>query len=416
MRPDAADGPAEADPERLLRVVGLVYALSREAVFVAVVERGSWRWIELCPVAPLLAPTSALRDELADTLKVMQRKVPLLQEFATGWGRDLLPPETLAQPPDVLVVVPQEFIHQVPLHLVTADDGRALAVHTGVAYCSSLALFRRVSRRRRAAKRSGRVAAGAGVNVCADGPDSYAEIAADVLSSIPAGNGVSRSAAADEVADPPPVPATDVVYFNTLPPDGREVIDKLDALSRGRAKQLLSDTTVDVVCLVAHRFIDPQRHGYSGLLLTSGLDSWRQLRIYGRDMTFPDRPLRDVPLTLPIKREAEVLTLTELELHTTPYAEMMLLLACSAGSSVQLRADEPGSLAESLLRRGGCSVVAPMWDCDDRIVSSWTRPFLEAWITGAQPAALAVREGFRALGDGRDPSALSPFHLRGDWR
>ena len=121
-------------------------------------------------------------------------------------------------------------------------------------------------------------------------------------------------------------------------------------LGRVRAKQLLH-TPGASLRLIAHGFIDPQRHASSGLLLAATIETWRELRVYDRHMTFPDRPLRDAPVTLPLRRDAEVLTLTELELEEPLTAGVVMLVACSAGSSVQLRADEPGSLAESLLRR-----------------------------------------------------------------
>jgi hypothetical protein len=405
--PESSGGAPATTPER---VVGLVYVLGREDVSVAVVERGSWRWLTLAPVRPLLQPAAALRDELADPMKVSRGRVPRLREFAAGWGRGLLPPEVLESPPDVLVVIPHEFVHQLPLQLVLADDGRALALHSGVAYCSSITLLRRVTRRRPPVL--ARIAAAAGVDVLDDGPDRFAGLAEDARRRFPAELPVSR-------------PAPKGVHHFDPASDPRELLAKLrgsagpgapPALGRNRAKQLLHDPAADLVCLVAHGFIDPQRHVTSGLLLAATIDTWRRLRVYDRDMTFPDRPLRDAPTTLPIRRDAEVLTLTELELEEPSTAGVVMLVACSAGSSVQLRADEPGSLAESLLRRGGSSVIAPMWDCDFGLASTWTQAFLDAWTTGKQPVALAMRDAFGALDEGDDPSALGPFHLRGDWR
>ena len=105
-------------------------------------------------------------------MKVSRGRVPRLREFAADWGRDLLPAEVLASPPDVLVVIPHEFVHQLPLHLVLADDGRALPLHSGIAYCGSIALFCRLTRRRR--PRAQRVGVAAGVDVLDDGPDRFA--------------------------------------------------------------------------------------------------------------------------------------------------------------------------------------------------------------------------------------------------
>jgi hypothetical protein len=396
------------------RVVGLVYVLGRDEVSVAVVENRSWRWTTLGAVQPLLEPAAALRDELADPMKVSRGRVPRLREFVTGWGRDLLPREVLESPPDVLVVIPHEFIHQLPLQLVVADDGRALALHSGISYCSSIALFCEVTRRRSRAQ-TARVAAAAGVDVLDDGDDRFAALAEDVLRRFPGDTGVAAPAAAPSGVHYLKQPGSDprellLKLFGSADPDAQPV------LGRSRAKRLLHDPAADLVCLVAHGFIDPQRHANSGLLLAATIDTWRQLRVYDRDMSFPDRPLRDAPVTLPIRRAAEVLTLTELELDEPPTAAVVMLVACSAGSSIQLRADEPGSLAESLLRRGGSAVIAPMWDCDVEVAHAWTEAFLDAWTTDGRPVALAMREAFGVLGDGRDPGALGPFHLRGDWR
>lgn len=393
------------------RVVGLVYVVGREDVSVALVERGSWRWLTLGPVAPLLEPVAALRDELTDPMKSGRGRVPRLREFAAGWGRGLLPREVLASPPDVLVVIPHEFLHQLPLQLVLADDGRALAVQAGVAYCSSITLFSLVTGRRRPSVE--RTGAAAGVDVLDAGPDRFAGLAEEVGRSL-------RAVEAVEAARP----AASFVHVVRPDDDPRRLLAALfgsadDApavLGRLHAKRLLHEPGADLVCLVAHGYVDPERHAQSGLLLAATIETWRQLRLYGRDMTFPDRPLRETPATLPIKRDAELLTLTELELDEPTTAGVVMLLACSAGASVQLRADEPGSLAESMLRRGGSSVIAPMWDCDFGVVQPWAQAFLDAWTSGGRPVALAMRDAFAALGDGRDPGALAPFHLRGDWR
>lgn len=405
-----SESSCAAPPATRERVVGLVYLLGREEVSVAVVERGAWCWQKVGPARPLLEPAAALRDELADPMKVSRGRVPLLREFAAGWGRDLLPPAVLASPPDVLVVIPHEFVHQLPLHLVFADDGRALALHSGIAYCSSIALLCRLTKRRR--PRAQRVGVAAGVDVLDDGQDRFAVLAEDLLPRVPSDAGVEGSAPAG------------IIYFKESD-DPRELLARLlgsadpaatSVLGRVGAKHLLHTPGADVACLIAHGFIDPQRHGSSGLLLAATIESWRELRLHDRHMTFPDRPLRDAPVTLPLRRDAEVLTLTELELEEPSTAGVVMLVACSAGSSVQLRADEPGSLAESLLRRGGSSVIAPMWDCDFGLASTWTRAFLDSWTAGERPVALAMRDAFGALGEGDDPSALGPFQLRGDWR
>ena len=415
-RPEAARA-ASVTPERTLRVAGLVYVVGREEVFVAHVDRGSCRWLSLGSVRGLLEPAAALRDELADPMKVSRNRVPRLREFATGWGRDLLPREVLEEPPDVLVIVPHELIHQLPLQLVAADDGRALAVHAGIAYCSSVSLFCRIMRRPRRPGHPARVAGAAGIDVLDDGEDRFVRLADDVARWFPVESDDAEPAQ-------PAWLATSSVKIRA-DDDSREMLRRLHgstdvsaapALDRFRAKRLLHKRSAEVVCLVAHGFVDPQRHANSGLLVAPTIDTWRDLRVYDRMMSFPDRALRDTPVSLPIKRDAEVLALSELELEEPSTVGVVMLVACSAGASTLLRADEPGSLAESLLRRGASSVIAPMWDCDFELAHTWAHAFLDAWTTGATPVAVAMREAFGSLADGRDPAALGPFHLRGDWR
>jgi hypothetical protein len=80
-------------------------------------EKGS-RWsIELAPVHEMLPWLDALAGDLADPTAIAEADLPELEAFASGWGRRLLPPAVLSSPPHVLVLVPNGFLHTLPLHL-----------------------------------------------------------------------------------------------------------------------------------------------------------------------------------------------------------------------------------------------------------------------------------------------------------
>lgn len=347
--------------------------------------------------AEFLQEAGRLRDEVANVELVAGRRLRRLQAFAAGWGRELIPEPILEDPPDVLVVVPQGFLHQLPLHLAFAGDERALGWHSGVAYSSSLTTFCRCATRNRIRERHGRdrLARGGGTDVSGRAHREFAGLAELVLDSFVA----TRRASAD-----------------------RGMLSRLDV------RLALGDVMADVVCVVAHGFTDPYRHRDSGLLVDAGNRLPRVLDVYGRALSFPDLPLRDFPVTprlaggdgtggsTPAPLPGEILTLGELELTTPIDTELVLLLACSAGASEVLQGDEPASLSEAVLRLGAGSVIAPMWDCDLELAEGWMRRFLQAWLEEDAPKAVAGRSALRELGDGTDPAALSPLHLRGDWQ
>jgi hypothetical protein len=390
-------------PGQPSRVVGLVYLVIAGRVKAAIVEDGRWHWTELTDVASVLTPAAKLRDELADKMAVARRRLSQLDQFVQGWGRRLLPAEILHDPPDVLVLVPHAALHLLPLHLVSADDGMALACHSGITYSSSLSLFCRNAIRNRARQRETietRKAAGGGTDVSRLGNKKFRQLAEIVLGEF-SGSRVSAP------------------------------------MGRFEVKKAMRDDSCGVVCIVAHGFVDPDQHRDSGLLLdhpaamlnmrleSAGLGGmgvspddrvgW-PIALYGTQWEIIDLPLRDFPARIMHDHPAEILTVTDLGREPATEAELVMLLACSAGMNVVLQGDEPASLAEAFLRLGASSVIAPMWDCDYALADVWARAFIGSWAREKTPKALAAREAFRAMGDGSDAAALGPLHLRGDWR
>jgi CHAT domain-containing protein len=83
-----------------------------------------------------------------------------------------------------------------------------------------------------------------------------------------------------------------------------------------------------------------------------------------------------------------------------------------------LQGDEPASLAETWLKIGAASVVAPLWDAPIAAVRAWTIEFLHAWTQLDMPKALALRYAMRKMNEGSFQSAperLGVMTLRGDW-
>jgi hypothetical protein len=366
-----------------LSITGLVYLVTGSEVQVALVERHTYQWIKLCSVTDVLGPIAQLRDELTNTKLVAYGLLPRLTRFARSWGRSLVPAAVLANPPDVLLIVPHALLHGLPLHLVQADNGRALACCSGTSYASSPTLLLRCAARnpvRHGAWPKGRSAAGGGTDVVREGEDELRSIAAEVLGEF--------RAKADH-------------------PFGFGRIEARAALRQDNR----------VVCIIAHGYIDTDQHGGSGILIDRDMGGFAgsQINIDGREFSRPDLPERDVPAEVDVNRPADLLTLGEIEMGDPTQAELTILLACSAGESDVMQGDEPASLAEAMLRLGSVSVVAPMWDCDSYFAHAWIRPFLSAWNRRGMPKAMAAREAFLALNDGSDVAELGPIHLRGDW-
>ena len=357
----------------------------------------------------LIPRIDALRAELRDPMAVATGSTPRLREFSVDWGRAFLPPAFEHTAPDVVVVVPHGPIHDLPIHLIDALD-RPLGTRTGVSYCSSRSQFLRTvsrnpGRRRDAAQwrlgESPAVGAAAG----AVPPRSVMSGGVDVLADLDeAFEAICRQVAAQF--------------------DGERVlfVDRRFPYSRMAAKAALRrKPTPSVLCVMAHGWVDLDNHSLSGLLLArdaSGSVS-RAIPLHGgRYFDFRDLPLRRAPLQIRANRDIEVFTAAELEVDSQIACELVMLLGCSAGWGRVLQGDEPASLAETWLKIGAASVVAPLWDAPIAAVRAWTEDFLHGWNALDLPKALAWRHAMQRLFDGdlRDaPERLGVMTLRGDW-
>ncbi len=377
---------AEAPPS----VAALVYHVSHRIITVVWIHPDGHReHVVLGSTADLLTPLERLRDELGDGMALARGRMPRLRAFADSWGRRLLPDGIWSDPPAVLVVIPHAVLHGIPLHLVT-DESTAmpLGCRVGVTYASSMSLFTRAAERnpaRHAPDRPRRMAAG-GVDVLTGRDDMFQAI-----------------------------PRALAGMFG----DRTTLIDTRDGLTRTAIKEAIHDEP-DVLMLVAHGHLELANHLLSGLLVHPQSEvGWQRIALEpGRTFEFRDLPLTPVP---PLRSAvpAEVLTAAELDLTAQLRCELVVLLACSAGSGRVLVADEPASIAETLLRLGSASVIASGWDADFEAAKDWITAFFDAWLRTGVPKALAARAATETMWrdlDGEHPERFGALTLRGDWQ
>ncbi|HEX9041055.1 MAG TPA: CHAT domain-containing protein [Trebonia sp.] len=386
------------EPTAPLRVAALVYQVSDERIGVTYVAPDGDReeqW--LVDVASVLPGLDELRAELNDGMALARGRVPRLRDFGSGWGRALLPEVMLADPPDVLVVVPHAILHDVPLHLVRGtDDGLPLGCRAGVSYISSMSLFARCAARNPARSQ-------------------------------------------DPTAWPPPTPRPRTLaaggadqltgregMFRAVPLMLADLFSGTDLIDRqppGMTRRTVKDAVAadpDVLMLVAHGIVDRGDHRMSGLLLHEQQDAgWWEIELApGRRAEFRDLPLVDGPGLSNRGEPVELLTASELEINAKLNSELVMLLACSAGSGQVLEGDEPASLAETVLRLGAVSAVAALWDTDFAATRDWVAAFFTAWLNRGYPKALAARHAMRQLYarvGGERPDLCGALTVRGDW-
>lgn len=355
-------------------------------------------------VAELVPLIDALRDELRDTMAIARGRVPRLREFASGWGRRLLPDEVLAGSSDVVVVVAHSLLHGLPLHLVLGDDGAAVGTRAGFSYASSMSLFARCTERNSARQLDHQAwTFDAGDAAPVGGfPDARVIRAGGT-------DVIRRDGSFRELAD---AIAETVAGEHAIPDDSSFPYERASFKSAA-----WTYPPCDVACVVAHGHLDRDDHRLSGLLLDRGLGLVsRSVSLYGVPVQVKDLPLREVPASTRILGDAEVLTIAELAINVELQCELVALLGCSAGWSRVLAGDEPASLAETMLQLGAPSVIAPLWDSPYGATRAWALAFTRAWAREGQPKALAARSAQLALeADGMGPERCGVLTLRGDW-
>jgi CHAT domain len=388
-----------------LRVAAVSYLVDQDGVHTLVNSASGAHWTRLATTGDEVAKVDGLRRELRNRDAVTEGRTPLLNEFAAEWGNRLLPPEILAAPPDVLVLVPHNWLHDLPLHLVQCH-GRPLGTLCGVSYASSHTLFIRCTQRntRRTRADAGMFDAGPPWTGPVQNRSMITAVAnvnspTDELFGIVASAVSGAFSAADSVR-------TVTAHVSTAELAGNDVQE-----------------SPDVLCLIAHGWIDPEDRLFSGLLVLgdTGLTNYFHVTVNGKVLSLRLLPFAEPPATRNETtqnetRRAALLSAAQLEIFFECRQELILLLGCSAGSGALMSGDQPASLAESFLQCGAVSVVAPLWDIDVRSTARWAGAFLEAWHRGALPKAIAARHAFSEMNAaGIGLGRAGALTLRGDW-
>ncbi|MEP7299996.1 MAG: CHAT domain-containing protein [Caldimonas sp.] len=397
-----------------LRVAGLELAVgAAEIAAIWTTPAGERRRVAVGPTLELVPKIDALRAELRDPMRIATGQTPRLAEFCAGWGRAFLPAAELAPAPDVLVLVPHGPAHDLPLHLVEVAGGggepaRPLGAVAGVAYASSRSRAIRSVGRNPARRR----------NPAAWRCDGAAANPADE----PAPVRSVYSGGVDVLGDlSPTFLATCEQVAGHFSGERRLFTNPSWPYSRAALKAATRKDMPSALCVMAHGFVDAANHRLSGLLVARDTlgSTRRAIPLHGgRYFDFGDLPLRRVPRNIGAGDAAEVFAAAELEIDAAIDSELVMLLGCSAGWGRVLQGDEPASLAETWLKIGSASVLAPMWDAPIAAVQQWTEAFLEGWIDLDLPKALAMRRAMRRMLEGpfgSAPERLGVMALRGDW-
>jgi CHAT domain-containing protein len=349
---------------------------------------------------PLLACEDAIPriDRLLGALQQPTTTTPasqarLLEEFCDGWGRDLLPPWEAIADRDVLIVVPHDLLHGVPLHLVRPRGDESLATSHGISYCSSAALLRHcvarnVARSRRSRER--RTCATVGVDVLTGKDSDYRGLAESFGAHFASARWLESRASLKDLLDP------------RLP------------------------AAPDVLCVVCHGYFDESLPIRSGLLLrdyvAGSVTSTRAVKLHGSEyLRFRDWPFAGAPATGGDGRfEPSALTVGELMVHCRADAELVALFGCSTGTGRLAAGDDYESLAYQWLKIGAASVLANLWEADFPVLHELAHRFAVSWEGGSLPKALALRAATRELlGDAPEltsrPALWGSLALLGDW-
>lgn len=385
-----------------LRVGILTYFVGTEYVYASLTGSGNVqqfrlaRWDRIFPFIDELLEAME-RGSLSATLAP-----PEFHSFVYEWGRELLPPTTALRPFDVLVIIPHNVLHGLPLHTIfLEEEGQFLAASHAITYCSSATLLTRCMDRNRArqhdlaawqfALREGEPVAGP------ERPFSCVGVGTDVIGDRTSGyRSLSEKFAS---------------YFeDTL----------TECATRNFKIRLKGDRRWEAVCIVCHGYLDPVTPDNSGLLLEKdpGI-TIRPIHLHrGSYYDFRDLPFRYLPTQVKPRLDAELMTVSELKVDCLTDAQIVALFGCFTGAGHLTSGDDFSTMAYQWLKIGAASALANLWEADVDFILRWSPYFLTKWLVQRQPKAIAWREANRAfLAESPD---TSPYYwgvisLFGDW-
>ena len=407
MAVEHADGVRVRD----LRTGMLHYAVGRDHVYATLIRQGgeilTKRLADMDEVVPkverlarvLQAPTRFPAGQLARDLA----------EFATDWGRRLLPgPELLAEL-DVLVIVPHHLLHDVPFHLVETGDGdQSVGTWLALSYCSSATLFTRAVSRNPARQHVGRW--------------EYSRTNADPPDAPPAPRRC-RALGVDVLGGNDPA-------YRQLAAQAAGWFAEPDLMGERVDIKSTRNGDAEVLCLVCHGITDPADHTNSGLLLSSRRGTRSEFPVslhLGSTFWFRDLPFSYFPPHLTVNPESvpngsvpELMTISEVRTFLESRAELVMLLGCSTATGRLQSGDSYASIAYEWLQAGAATVLGHQWEADFPFVADWLPRFLRNWVEKRQPKAIAVRDALnQMLNSGQVPRAARDIWgavvLLGDW-
>jgi len=102
-----------------------------------------------------------------------------------------------------------------------------------------------------------------------------------------------------------------------------------------------------------------------------------------------------------------------------PQTRLVTLSACRSAIGTALPGEGLVSLTRGFQYAGAASVLATLWDVEDRSTSRWMESFYRSLLVQRRPAAAAVREAMRTIRS--NPETAHPFYwsgfvLQGEWR
>ena len=149
-------------------------------------------------------------------------------------------------------------------------------------------------------------------------------------------------------------------------------------------------------------------------LLAGAAEGYAVLHVAAHARIDPTAPARSAILLAPgPENPAGILRLADVESRALPF-RLVVLSACSTGGGREDRGEGLRGPARAFLSAGSRSVVATLWDVEDRAAARQMRVFYAELASGLEVAEALVRMKRREIAAGRPPREWAAFQLHGD--